>query len=231
MKNTILLLLCIASFNIFAQTENEGSAPIELTNRTDSLNYFFGLTMGYSLETAPFQTDAALISEGMTKAIEGSSQYDPETSKNIFQELHRALSQENARNTQTGANDNLEKGNAFLAENGKRESVMTTQSGLQYEVITQGTGPIPDATSTVEVNYEGTLIDGTVFDSSYKRGESISLPLNRVITGWTEGVQLMKVGSTYKFYIPSNLAYGPRDSGTIPANSVLIFKIELLGIE
>ncbi|MEN8228344.1 MAG: FKBP-type peptidyl-prolyl cis-trans isomerase [Bacteroidota bacterium] len=231
MKKILIILVCAVSINIFAQTESEGTPQLELTNRTDSLNYFFGLTLGYSLETAPFQTDAALISEGMAQALKGISQHDPQSSKEIFQELHMALSQEEAAYAEDGANENLEKGNAFLLENGKREGVTTTQSGLQYEVISQGTGPVPDATSSVEVHYEGTLIDGTVFDSSYKRGESISFPLNRVITGWTEGVQLMKVGSTYRFYIPSNLAYGPRDSGPIPANSVLIFKIELLGIE
>jgi len=127
--------------------------------------------------------------------------------------------------------ENLEKGKAFLAENGQREGIVITESGLQYEVITLGSGPKPEASSTVEVHYEGTLIDGTVFDSSYERGESISFPLNRVIAGWTEGVQLMPVGSTYKFYIPSELAYGGRNTGSIPAHSTLIFKIELLGIE
>jgi len=124
-----------------------------------------------------------------------------------------------------------QEGEKFLKENASREGVFTTASGLQYEILVKGDGPMPADTSEVEVHYEGTLMDGTVFDSSYERGESISFPLNRVIKGWTEGVQLMPVGSTYMFCIPSELGYGDRDSGPIPPNSVLIFKIELLGIK
>jgi len=102
---------------------------------------------------------------------------------------------------------------------------------LQYKVVTEGDGPKPEGTSTVTVHYEGTLLDGTVFDSSYDRGETVSFPLNGVIPGWTEGLQLMPVGSTYMFYIPSNLGYGPGASGPIPGNSVLIFKVELVEIQ
>ena len=110
--------------------------------------------------------------------------------------------------------ETMEDGIAFLEENGRREEVITTESGLQYEVITKGDGPMPDETSTVSVFYEGTLIDGTIFDSSYDTDDTISFPLNGVIPGWTEGLQLMPVGSTYKFFIPSNLAYGSRANWT-----------------
>lgn len=123
-------------------------------------------------------------------------------------------------------------GEAFLAENAKREGVKTTESGLQYEVLEATIGQKPKATNTVRVHYEGTLIDGTVFDSSYKRGESISFPLNGVIKGWTEGLQLMAVGSKYKFFIPYQLAYGEHGAGaSIPPYAALIFTVELLGIE
>ena len=123
-------------------------------------------------------------------------------------------------------------GEQFLAENAKREGVKTTESGLQYEVIEATLGQKPKATDKVKVHYEGTLIDGTVFDSSYKRGEAISFPLNGVIKGWTEGLQLMSVGSKYKFFIPYQLAYGERGAGaSIPPYAALIFTIELLGIE
>lgn len=125
-----------------------------------------------------------------------------------------------------------EEGEKFLAENAKREGVKTTASGLQYEVLEATIGQKPKATDSVRVHYEGTLIDGTVFDSSYKRGESIAFPLNGVIKGWTEGLQLMSVGSKYKFFIPYQLAYGERGAGaSIPPYAALIFTVELLGIQ
>ncbi|MDR0718816.1 MAG: FKBP-type peptidyl-prolyl cis-trans isomerase [Treponema sp.] len=125
---------------------------------------------------------------------------------------------------------NLEEGKAFLEENGAKPGIITTSSGLQYEVISEGAGPSPGVADTVEVNYEGTLLDGTVFDSSYVRGEPVSFPLNRVIPGWTEGLQLMSVGSTYRFFIPSDLAYGPDGMQSIPPNATLTFKVDLLSI-
>lgn len=125
-----------------------------------------------------------------------------------------------------------EEGEKFLAENAKREGVKVTASGLQYEVLDATIGQKPKATDSVRVHYEGTLIDGTVFDSSYKRGESIAFPLNGVIKGWTEGLQLMSVGSKYKFFIPYQLAYGEHGAGaSIPPYAALIFTVELLGIE
>jgi len=131
------------------------------------------------------------------------------------------------------ADSNLEKGEAFLAENAKKEGVKTTASGLQYKVLKEGTGKSPQATDTVSVHYRGTLLDGTEFDSSIKRGQPAEFPLNRVIPGWTEGVQLMKVGAKYQFTIPSKLAYGERGTpgGPIPPNSTLIFEVELLAIK
>ena len=125
-----------------------------------------------------------------------------------------------------------EEGQRFLEENAKKEGVVTTPSGLQYKVLDEGFGPRPKATETVKVHYKGTLIDGTQFDSSYDRGEPISFPLNGVIRGWTEGVQLMPVGAKYEFYIPYNLAYGEKGAGgVIPPYATLVFVVELLGIE
>ncbi len=138
----------------------------------------------------------------------------------------------NNANNQKAAALNLEKGSAFLAENSKKDGVKTTASGLQYQVLQSGNGDShPTASSTVRVHYHGTLIDGTVFDSSVERGETISFPLNRVIPGWTEGVQLMKKGDKFRFYIPSNLGYGNRSAGKIPAGSTLIFDVELFEIQ
>ncbi len=125
----------------------------------------------------------------------------------------------------------LERGQLFLEANGACEGVQKTESGLQYEVLVQGEGDRPTAQSVVEVHYEGTHIDGTVFDSSYRRGETIEFPLNRVIRGWQEGVALMPVGSTYRLFLPSELAYGPGGSGgAIGPNETLVFKVELIDI-
>ncbi|MBD1559733.1 FKBP-type peptidyl-prolyl cis-trans isomerase [Vibrio sp. S9_S30] len=127
---------------------------------------------------------------------------------------------------------NFEQGQNFLMQNEQRAGVKTTESGLQYEVITRGNGGShPTITSQVKVHYHGTLLDGTVFDSSVDRGEPISFPLNKVILGWQEGVQLMVVGDKFRFYIPSNLAYGKDGSGPIPPAATLIFEVELLGID
>ncbi|MEM0910172.1 MAG: FKBP-type peptidyl-prolyl cis-trans isomerase [Pseudomonadota bacterium] len=134
-------------------------------------------------------------------------------------------------NKSAQADENLKSGQAFLAENKGKPDVVETASGLQYQVIKKGNGEAsPAQTDSVLVHYHGTLIDGTVFDSSVKRGEPISFPLNRVISGWTEGLQLMSVGDTYKFFIPPQLAYGDRPAGKIGPQSTLIFEVELLAI-
>lgn len=143
-----------------------------------------------------------------------------------------ALFSRNSQKNKAAAAENRIKAAEFLAENGKKEGVSTTASGLQYEVITQGDGDkTPTATSKVKVHYHGTLADDTVFDSSVERNSPISFGLNQVIPGWTEGVQLMTEGSKYKFYISPDLGYGDRAAGKIPAGSLLIFEVELLKIE
>jgi FKBP-type peptidyl-prolyl cis-trans isomerase len=139
---------------------------------------------------------------------------------------------ETAYNTLTeGKNaEAIQKETAFLAENSKKPGVVITPSGLQYEIITETQGPKPSTSSLVKVHYEGRFIDGTVFDSSYERGEPVEFPLDAVISGWTEGLQLMSAGSKYILYIPSELGYGPRGWGSIPGYSLLIFTVELLDI-
>ena len=206
-------------------------SQITMKNQTDSLNYFLGLNWGYSLEEAPWEADADLLASGIVQVLTDTSSFDPMTAQNIFRDLSMALSEVEQKRAEEDSFQTLEDGVAFLEENGRKENVITTESGLQYEVVTLGDGPMPTEASTVSVFYEGTLLDGTVFDSSYDTGDTVSFPLSGVIPGWTEGLQLMPVGSTYKFYIPSNLAYGSRDSGPIPANSTLIFKVELLEVK
>ena len=209
----------------------KSEGQITLKTQDDSLNYFLGLNFAYSLEEAPWDVDGDLITSGIQQVLKDSSAYDFMTAQAIFRELNMAVSAQQAQVEEQAAAGNLADGLAFLEENAKREGVITTESGLQYEVITEGSGPKPTENSTVTVNYEGTLIDGTVFDSSYESGEPVSFPLNGVIPGWTEGLQLMSVGSTYKLYLPPSLGYGNRSTGPIPGNSVLIFKVELLSIE
>jgi len=209
----------------------KSESQITMKNRDDSLNYFLGINWGYSVEQAPWELNADLLASGLLQVMKDSSAYDMVAANAIFSELTSSLSAQEAQAAEEESMKNLEEGIAFLEENGERPEVVTTESGLQYEVITQGDGPMPTESSRVAVFYEGTLIDGTVFDSSYETGDTVRFPLNGVIRGWTEGLQLMPVGSTYMFYLPSNLAYGPSGTGPIPPNATLIFKVELLDIE
>lgn len=193
----------------------------------DKISYALGLSMGQNLmgsgvEKLNYQDLAAGIEDVLThQQPKITYQEAQQVLNSFFQELEEKIS---------GAAK--ADGEKFLAENAKREGVKVTASGLQYEVLEPSLGQKPKATDTVRVHYEGTLIDGTVFDSSYKRGESITFPLNGVIKGWTEGLQLMSVGSKYKFFIPYQLAYGEHGAGaSIPPYAALIFTVELLGIE
>jgi len=223
--------LAIGYFIGSGTTGIKSEGQIAMKTQDDSLNYFLGLNWGYSLAEAPWDLDASMINSGVSQVINDSSSYDPMTAQSIFRDLSMVLSDRQAMKTAEDNMVNMEAGIAFLEENGRREDVITTESGLQYEVITEGNGPKPTAESTVSVFYEGTLIDGTVFDGNFETKDTISFPLSGVISGWTEGLQLMSVGSTYNLYLPSNLGYGSREAGPIPGNSVLIFKIELLGVE
>lgn len=155
------------------------------------------------------------------------------TVKEETQPVAQNALQDNQTNTQqmSTAEKNLQEGQAFLAQNKTKPGVVTTASGLQYEVLKEGTGPKPTLNQTVKVHYEGTLIDGTIFDSSYKRGEPIEFGVTQVIPGWTEALQLMNVGSKYKLYLPSNIAYGANGAGgAIGPNETLIFTVELLAV-
>ena len=193
----------------------------------DKISYALGLSMGQNLmgsgvETLNYQDLAQGIEDVLThQQPKISYQEAQQVLGQFFQELEAKV-----------AGAAKADGEKFLAENAKREGVKVTACGLQYDVLEPSLGQKPKATDTVRVHYEGTLIDGTVFDSSYRRGESISFPLNGVIKGWTEGLQLMSVGSKYKFFIPYQLAYGERGAGqSIPPYAALIFTVELLGIE
>jgi FKBP-type peptidyl-prolyl cis-trans isomerase FkpA len=188
-------------------------------------SYAFGVLMGADLKPFGFNFDYKAFTEGFKAYHDDEAKITEDEAVTIVQQ---AISDSMER--EAGAN--LEAGTGFLQENAKKNGVITTESGLQYEVLKDADGPKPQADGMVRVNYEGTLIGGKVFDSSYERGDPAEFPLNQVISGWTEGIQLMSPGSRYKFYIPPELGYGdkPVGNGLIPANSVLIFDVELLDI-
>ena len=193
----------------------------------DKISYALGLSMGQNLMGSGVEK---LNYQDLAKGIEDVlTHQQPQISYQEAQQVLNTFFQELEAKVAGAAKADGEK---FLAENAKREGVKVTASGLQYEILEPSLGQKPKATDTVRVHYEGTLIDGTVFDSSYRRGESITFPLNGVIKGWTEGLQLMSIGSKYKFFIPYQLAYGERGAGaSIPPYAALIFTVELLGIE
>ena len=192
----------------------------------DTTSYSLGVVLSQNLKSQGFDTiDASSLAKGFEEGFAGTANITPEQANQYIQQYLRKAAES------AGAEARQE-GEAFLAQNAKRPEVHTTASGLQYEVLQEGSGASPSATETVEVHYHGTLIDGTVFDSSVDRGETIEFPLNRVIPGWTEGVQLMKEGAKYRFFIPYDLAYGPQGSPpTIPPYAALIFDVELFSVK
>ncbi|UXI01535.1 FKBP-type peptidyl-prolyl cis-trans isomerase [Photobacterium sp. TY1-4] len=174
--------------------------------------------------------DREQVLAGVRDVFAGNSRLTPEETQQALQDLDKRVSEMMMAKAQEEADKNSKAGDAFRAEFEKQDGVMKTDSGLLYQVETQGEGEKPQATDTVKVHYKGTLTDGTEFDSSYKRNQPATFPLNQVIPGWTEGVQLMPVGSKFKFVIPPELAYGSQANPSIPANSTLVFEVELLDI-
>lgn len=193
------------------------------------VSYGIGRQMGQQLLENPFDGIVnEAVAQGLLDALVGKEMTISNTDMQAaFEEINNRMQAKQAEQSKTQA----AAGEAFLAENAKKTGITVTASGLQYEVITQGTGAIPTATSKVKTHYHGTLIDGTVFDSSVKRGQPIDFPVNGVIAGWTEALQLMPVGSKWRLYIPHNLAYGERGAGaSIAPYSALIFDVELIDI-
>ncbi|MDR2159888.1 MAG: FKBP-type peptidyl-prolyl cis-trans isomerase [Treponema sp.] len=216
------LLILFAVSSLHAKGIAEEAA---LAGEKADTSYAFGLVIGGDLKTTGIEFDYAAFGEGLRDAIEGGESRFPleDAVERLQTAFQAAMGKKAAENQVVEAR--------YLSENGQKDGVMTTESGLQYEVITEGGGEKPGAHDTVKVNYEGTLTDGKVFDSSWDRGEPAELPVDAVIRGWSEGVQLMTVGSTYRFVIPSSLAYGSQGAGQIiPPYATLIFKVELLEI-
>lgn len=238
MKKLLLFLPLFALlWSCSSPNGNNSSGSAELTNFIDSASYAQGMMMGKQLKDIAGDSDplmnAAALKVGLEQGLSGSDEgaLIPENDlQNVLMQWQMQLQQASQKQAAAKSAENKVKGEAFLEENANKEGVVTTASGLQYKVIREGTGATPTAADKVEVDYEGRLLDGTVFDSSYKKGKPISFQVTGVIKGWTEALQLMKEGAKYQLYIPSDLAYGERDTPTIPGGSTLIFDVELLKV-
>ncbi|MBN2727908.1 MAG: FKBP-type peptidyl-prolyl cis-trans isomerase [Bacteroidales bacterium] len=232
MKKLFLLLVpALLIMSCKTQKETTKSEPQFNTFR-DSVSYVIGADIGKNFKTNNIDIDLDNMMMGLKDAMAGTDTlFSAQEVQTIIGKFQQEMQKAQTEKASAESVENKAKGEKFLMENKDKEGVITTASGLQYKVMREGSGAKPTAANTVEVNYEGRLLDGTIFDSSYDRGESISFRLDQVIKGWTEGLQLMNVGSMYELYIPSELGYGDRSIPGIPAGSTLIFKVELLGIK
>ncbi len=223
-----VVLTTILSFNP-AYAEDMPS----LEEEADRVSYSVGYQMGGDMKRQKVELKPEMLVKGIQDALKGGEPLmSQEEMKKTLVELKRKIVAAQQEQKKKTGEKNLADGKAFLAENGKKEGVTTTESGLQYKVLKKGEGVAPTVTDTVTVNYRGTLIDGTEFDSSYKRGEPATFQLNRVIKGWTEGLQLMKPGAKYQLFVPPGLAYADRGAGQrVGPNSMLIFEVELISVK
>jgi FKBP-type peptidyl-prolyl cis-trans isomerase len=235
MKKNILFLTAITFFSC----TNNSEKAIELKSEADSLSYAIGLDIANNLSKQNDQIknqipdiNIEILNSALTSNFNTNNipVMDTSACKQIIQDYFAKQQEQQIQEQQIQSQSAIEEGENFLSENSQKEGVMTLESGLQYKVVEQGNGAMPELTDKVEVHYHGTLIDGTVFDSSVDRGETISFPVNGVIAGWTEALQLMSVGSKWKLYIPYNLAYGENGSGPIGPYATLIFDVELIAI-
>jgi FKBP-type peptidyl-prolyl cis-trans isomerase FklB len=228
MKQVMMCVVCLA---LLATPGVSAEKKIELKTAKEKLSYSIGFDMGTSIKKNEVDVDLNVLTKAIKDALSGGktlmTEQEMRESIGAFQKEMAAKQQEKVKMM---GEKNKREGAAFLAENSKKEGVTTLPSGLQYTVLAEGKGKQPKATDTVTVQYRGTQIDGTEFDSSYKRGQPATFTLNQVIKGWTEGVQLMKEGGKMRLFVPSELAYGERGGGQIGPNAVLIFEVELLSV-
>lgn len=228
--NVIMISICLLfAINTYGQ-KNKNNTKKPMTNKTDSISYVLGQEVGGYYLSQEIMVNTDEFMQGFIDAFKKISAIDQATKEKLIQQFQMEQQAKHQAKSAQKSGENKAKGAAFLENNKKNADVVTTPSGLQYKIVKQGQGEHPKATDKVKVHYHGTLIDGTVFDSSVQRGEPISFGLNQVIRGWTEGVQLMTPGSKFIFYIPSELAYGDRETGSIAPGSTLIFEVELFEI-
>jgi FKBP-type peptidyl-prolyl cis-trans isomerase FklB len=228
MKAVAAVSVCVLLFSANLQAQKK---PI-FKNYQDSLSYVIGINIGTDMKNRSISINPDLLLRGLKEGLNDKKGILPEEEvQRIMMSFQKDMMAKQRESMSKVADKNKKEGNAFLAQNKKRDSVVTTQSGLQYKILVQGTGKSPQPTDTVDVHYRGMLIDGTEFDNSYKRGGPATFPTNGVIKGWIEALQLMKEGSKWQLFIPSELAYGERGAGqTIGPNAVLIFDVELLKV-
>jgi len=213
-----------------ATTETPKESPFK--TQKEKASYALGMAFGRNMQAQGIDLDADVFAKAFKDTITGAKPaMTDEEAQAVMMAFQTEMVAKKQEEVKKQAEDNQKKGDAFLAENKKKEGVQTTASGLQYKAIKEGDGKKPTAKDTVKVNYRGSLVDGTEFDSSYKRNEPAIFPVSGVITGWTEALQLMKTGSKYEIVIPANLAYGETGAGgIIPPNATLVFEVELLAI-
>jgi FKBP-type peptidyl-prolyl cis-trans isomerase len=232
-RSAIIAMACFGLFSVQACSQSsEKGAPMELKTQKDKASYSIGVSIGKNLKDQKVEINTDILVKGLLDAYTGAkTQLTEKEMGDVLTQFQQEIMAKAQEEAAKKGGENKSKGEKFLADNKNKPGVKTTPSGLQYTVISEGTGPKPTASSTVKVHYTGKLIDGRTFDSSVDRGEPIEFPLNGVIKGWTEGVQLMSKGSKYKFFIPSDLAYGDRGAGNaIGPNETLVFEVELLDI-
>jgi len=225
------VLAILASVFLFAG-QIWAAEETSLKTKKDKVSYVIGVNVGKGMQQQSIDIDPDIFAKGLKDAMTGAkTAMTDEEMRQVMTAFQNEMTKKQADKMKVAGEKNKKEGEAFLAANKKKEGVKTLSSGLQYRVTKEGTGQTPKLTDTVTANYRGTLIDGTEFDSSYKRGEPAKFPVRGVIAGWAEALQLMKVGSKWQLFIPPNLAYGERGAGTvIGPNATLIFDIELISI-
>ena len=237
-RSGILIALGMSLSLVACQKGNNGGSMAsgvkpDTTKLQDRVSYSIGYSMGKNFKKNDAEVDPDIVAKGMTDAMTGDDSLMSESQmRKAISDFQTDMMRKQQKKQQELADKGSAESKKFLAENKTKKGVVTTKSGLQYEILKKGTGPHPKASDTVVVDYVGKLINGKVFDSSYKRGQSATFPVDHVIPGWTEALEKMRVGGKWRLFIPPDLAYGSRGAGNvIPPNSVLIFDVELHSIK
>lgn len=224
-RKLIFLVILFTNFSVFAASK-------DLKTETDKISYSIGASIGADLKRQELDIKSDILYQGIQDSLKGKLILTDKEMEEVIVSYQQKQAKIQQAKIEKLAKENLKKGSKFLDNNKKSKGVVTTESGLQYKVIKEGKGKQPISSDTVTVNYKGTLIDGTEFDSSYKRNQPATFRLDQVIEGWQEGLKLMKPGSKYQLFVPAKLAYGEKGiNNAIQPNSVLIFEVELLKVE